>query len=140
MSSELDDAFDRLAKSARPRREPSGTRVSARDGSWAINAGGDVTVVSGGGPGGPRRPHAVRRWLDRWVIAPAAVGAGVTMAIFFAWTALDVSTALEAGYSVPQLLLGPAGTTPGHEVFSTSMAWGGPAGVVVGWAWAFLKG
>jgi len=134
---DLNDALDNLAKNS---RNAAGTRVSARRGV-AINAGGNVTLVhGGGGPGGPRRPHAVRRWLDRWVIAPAAAGAGVTMAIFFVWTVLDVSTALEAGYSVPELLLSPAGTTPGHEAFSTSLAVGGPVGVVAGWAWAFLKG
>ncbi len=61
------------------------------------------------------------------------------MAIFFAWMALDVASALDAGYSLPQLLLSPAGTTPGKEAFGTSLAVGGPVGVVAGWAWAFLK-
>lgn len=131
---DLNDALDNLAKNS---RNAAGTRVSR-----------DVTASRGGIAAGrdlylgppPRRPHAVRRWLDRWVIAPAAAGAVVTMAIFFVWLALDANTALQAGYTVPQLLLSPVGTTPGHEAFSTSLAVGGPIGLAAGWAWAFLKG
>jgi hypothetical protein len=133
---DLNDAFDRFADRMQPPEKPSPTRVS-RDvtaSHYGIAAGRDVYL----GPP-PRRPHAVRRWLDRWLIAPAATGAGVTMAIFFVWCAWDANAALETGYTVPQLLFSPAGTTPGHEAFSTSLAIGGPIGLVAGWAWAFLK-
>ena len=73
---DLNDALDNLAKNS---RNAAGTRVS-RDvtaSQGGIAAGRDVYL----GPP-PRRPHAVRRWLDRWAIIPLAAGAVVTMAIF----------------------------------------------------------
>ncbi len=131
---DLSNAFDKLAQHSRNRAPARVSTQTADRGS--IVAGRDVYVSTPP----PRRPHAVRRWLDRWVIAPAAAGAGVTMAIFFVWTVIDVSTALDAGYTGAQLFLGQAATTPGQEVFGTSLSVGGPVGVAAGWAWAFLKG
>lgn len=130
---DLNDALDNLAKNS---RNAAGTRVSrdvsASHGGFA--AGRDIYL---GAP--PSAEHAIKSWANRWVLAPAAAGAGVTMAIFLVWTFLDARAALEAGYTMAQVMLQPTVTTPGRESFGTSLAVGGPVGVMAGWAWAFFK-
>lgn len=134
----MKSAFDSLAEAAKKRQESSVARFSDRTSVTAshgsIAAGRDVYL------GPPPHQNPLKRWLRRWFVVPAALAAGLTMAIFAAWFALDTRTALEAGYTVPQLLFSQAGTTPGHEAFSTSLTFGGPIGLLAGWAWAFLKG
>lgn len=134
----MKSAFDSLAEAAKKRQESSGARFSDRTSVTAshgsIAAGRDVYL------GQPAHPNPLKRWLRRWLVVPAALAAGLTMAILLAWAGIEANAALEAGYSAQQLLLGLADTTPVREAFGAALAVGVPPGLAAGWAWAFLKG